>query len=270
MRVSGVIKVLENNLSMSKSVSCDDLDAHTPDPYASDRHVDDAGTDKVQADPEAKARHPMHAYINTKLSCEMLGTLVPRRRGRLSKWLAHHFYRLSGWQTKGQIPNVSQAVLIGAPHTSNLDGLYAIPMVLDLDLDVRILAKKELFYVPLLARFLRWAGVMPIDRHKKGSVLQANIERFLTGEPLFLALAPEGTRGYTDSWKTGFYYLALGAGVPIIPVVMDYATKEVRFLPAFYPTGDIEWDLPQIYAYFVGVVPKHPKCLSKPLKDLQE
>lgn len=207
-------------------------------------------------------------YTNTALTADMLGDKVPRRHDNISKRLAGWFYRWCGWKTVGQLPNISQAVLIGVPHTSNIDGLYAIPMVIGLDLDVRIMGKKELFAVPLLSQFLHWAGVIPIDRDKKGSVLQANIDRFNTGEPLFLALAPEGTRGYTQSWKTGFYYLAWQAGVPIIPVAMDYATKEIRFMTPFYPTGDIDADLPKIYQYFTGVVPKHRQNLSKPLKEL--
>ena len=207
-------------------------------------------------------------YQNTILTTNELGEQVPRRHGRFAKRLARWVYRLCGWQTVGSIPNISQAVLIGVPHTSNFDGMVAIPMVLALDLDVRILGKKQLFGVPILSQFLRWAGVMPIDRDKKGSVLQANIDRFKTGKPLFLALAPEGTRRYTEQWKTGFYYLAVGAGVPIIPVAMDYRTKQIRFMKPFYPTGDIDADLPQIYAYFRGVTPKHPQFLSKPLQEL--
>lgn len=210
----------------------------------------------------------MPYYNNTPLTPDMLGDNVPRRHGKFSQKLASYFYRRCGWKTIGQIPNISQAVLIAVPHTSNIDGLYAIPMVVGLDLDVRIMGKKELFSVPVLAQFLRWAGIIPIDRDKKGSVLQANIERFKTGEPLFLALAPEGTRSYTNGWKTGFYYLALGAGVPIIPVAMDYATKEIRFMTPFYPTGDIDADLPKIYQYYQGVVPKRPDRLSKPLQEL--
>lgn len=206
-------------------------------------------------------------YQNTILTADQLGKQVPRRHGRFAKRLASWVYRACGWKTVGSIPDISQAVLIGVPHTSNFDGVYAIPMVLALDLDVKILAKKQLFAVPILAQFLRWAGVMPIDRDKKGSVLQANIDRFKTGKPLFLALAPEGTRGYTDSWRTGFYYLAVGAGVPIIPVAMDYRTKEIRFMQPFYPTGDIETDLPKIYAYFKGVQGKNPSRMSKPIAE---
>lgn len=124
-------------------------------------------------------------YTNTALTADMLGDKVPRRQDNISKRLAGWFYRWCGWKTVGQLPNISQAVLIGVPHTSNIDGLYAIPMVIGLDLDVRIMGKKELFAVPLLSQFLRWAGVIPIDRDKKGSVLQANIDRFNTGKPLF-------------------------------------------------------------------------------------
>ncbi|MBO6224786.1 MAG: glycerol acyltransferase, partial [Psychrobacter sp.] len=67
---------------------------------------------------------------------------------------------------------------------------------------------------------------------------------------------------------TGFYYLAVGAGVPILPVALDYNTKEVRFLSPVYPSGDIDADLPKIYAQYKGVIPKHPERLSQPLQDM--
>lgn len=195
-----------------------------------------------------------------------LGDNVPRRRGKFAPRLARAFLDKTGWRITGEIPNISQAVLLAVPHTSNMDGVYAIPTLLALDVDIKLLGKKQLFKLPILSHFLRWAGVIAIDRDKKGSVLQANINRFKTGKPLFLGLSPEGTRGYTDEWKTGFYYLALGADVPILPVAMDYNTKEVRFMPLFYPTGDIEADLPKIYAYYDGVMGKHADNMSGPLQ----
>lgn len=207
-------------------------------------------------------------YKNTPLTKEMLGDNVPKRGGSIAPKLATLFLKFKGWTIVGDIVDIPQAVVLAVPHTSNIDGIYAIPTLLALDIDIRLLGKKQLFGIPILSGFLRWAGVMPIDRDKKGSVLQANIDRFKTGEPLFLGLAPEGTRKYTDSWKTGFYYLAYESSVPIIPVAMDYKTKEVRFMDAFYPTGDIDADMPKIYNYYKGVVPKHPKNLSKPLKIL--
>jgi 1-acyl-sn-glycerol-3-phosphate acyltransferase len=83
-----------------------------------------------------------------------------------------------------------------------------------------------------------------------------------------LGLAPEGTRQYTKEWKTGFYYLAVGANVPILPVAMDYKTKEIRFMSLVYPTGDIAGDLEKIYRQYQGVVPRYPERLSQPLQDI--
>lgn len=204
------------------------------------------------------------------LTKDTIGDKVPKRNGTLAVTLSKRFLKAFGWRIVGDIPNIPQAVLLAVPHTSNIDGIYAIPTLLALNVDIKILGKKQLFNVPVLSKFLHWAGVIPIDRGKKGSVLQANIDRFKTGEPLFLGLAPEGTRGYADKWKTGFYYLAQGAGVPIIPVAMDYKTKEIRFLEAFEPTGDIDADLPKILAMYEGVVPRVPENLSQPLQDLQD
>ena len=87
---------------------------------------------------------------------------------------------------------------------------------------------------------------------------------------LYLGLAPEGTRDYTDKWKTGFYYIADGAQVPIIPVAMDYKTKEIRFLKPVYTTGDYDKDLVKIVEQYKGVVPKHPEKMSKPLRDINK
>jgi 1-acyl-sn-glycerol-3-phosphate acyltransferase len=178
--------------------------------------------------------------------------------------------KASGWTTVGEIPNISQAVVLALPHTSNVDGVYAIPSLFALDLQISIMGKHTLFKVPVLAQLLRWMGIIPIDRGDKGSVLQSSIDKFKTGEPLFLGLSPEGTRDYTEKWKTGFYYLAVGAGVPILPVAMDYNTKEIRFMSLVYPSGDIDTDLPKIYEQYEGVIPRHPERLSQPLQDVND
>lgn len=196
---------------------------------------------------------------------------VPKRGGH--SWIkkfASLVNKMTGWTAVGSLPNISQAVLIGVPHTSNFDGVFVLPLLIEMDIKLTILAKKQLFYVPILAAFLRKMGAVAIDRDKKGSVLGANIQRFATGDPLFLALAPEGTRGYTTTWKTGFYYLALAADVPIIPIAIDYGKKQLRFMSPFYPTGDIDADLPKIYQYYQGVQGKHPENVSKPLQDLSQ
>lgn len=202
-----------------------------------------------------------------RLTKKMLGKNVPKRGGIIAPAIANQVLKLLGWKVVGDIPNVPQAVFLALPHTSNFDGLYAISALLSIDLDIKMMGKESLFKVPLLASFLRWAGIIPINRRDKGSVLQSNIDRFKSGDPLFLGLSPEGTRSYAEKWKTGFYYLAHGANVPIVPVAMDYKSKEVRFMTPVTPTGDIEADLPKILSQYKGVVPKHPKRLSKPLQE---
>jgi 1-acyl-sn-glycerol-3-phosphate acyltransferase len=203
-----------------------------------------------------------------KLSRKQLGILVPKRGNKIAPVIASAMLKAAGWRTVGEIPNISQAVVLALPHTSNIDGVYAIPSLFALDLKISIMGKHTLFKVPVFAQLLNWIGVIPIDRSDKGSVLQASIDKFKTGKPLFLGLAPEGTRQYTETWKSGFYYLAVGAGVPILPVAMDYKTKEIRFMSLVYPSGDIEADLPKIYAQYKGVIPRHPERLSQPLQDI--
>lgn len=203
-----------------------------------------------------------------KLTRKDLGNLVPKRNGSIVPPISSWLMKVAGWRTVGEIPNISQAVVLALPHTSNIDGVYALPSLFALDIKISIMGKHTLFKVPVLKQLLQWMGIIPIDRSDKGSVLQTSIDKFKNGEPLFLGLSPEGTRDYTESWKTGFYYLALGADVPILPVALDYNTKEVRFLSLVYPTGDIEADLPKIYEQYRGVLPRHPERLSQPLQDI--
>ncbi len=209
-------------------------------------------------------------YKNQLVKRKQLGKNVPRRGGVITPFLAGIFLKLTGWKVIGEFADVPQAVLLAVPHTSNVDGVYALPSVLYSDVKINIMGKKELFNNPIFAKFLTWCGVIPIDRKKKGSVLQASIDEFKKGKPLFVGLAPEGTRGYAEQWKSGFYYLATGAGVPIIPVAMDYKSKEIRFMNVFYPTGDYEKDLQTILAKYKGVEPKCPKNLSQPLQDINK
>lgn len=206
--------------------------------------------------------------ILPRLKRDDLGDLVPKRNGSIVPPISSWLMKMAGWRTVGQIPNISQAVVLALPHTSNVDGVYALPSLFALDIKISIMGKHTLFKVPVLKQLLTWTGIIPINRTAKGSVLQASIDKFKTGEPLFLGLSPEGTREYTESWKTGFYYIAVGANVPILPVALDYNTKEVRFLTPVYPTGDIETDLPKIYEQYRGVLPRYPKRLSQPLQDV--
>ena len=204
----------------------------------------------------------------TPLDPSQFGSNVPRRDDPNIAKLAAKYLKMRGWQLVGEMPNVKQLVMLAVPHTSNEDGWNAVMGILTLGIDVKLMGKKELFRIPVIGPFLKWGGMISIDRHKKGSTLQATLEQFNQQDQLWLALAPEGTRSYTDKWKTGFYHIAVGAGVPILPIAMDYKTKQIRFMPLFYPTGDYDADSPKILERYRGVLGKHFEKMSKPLQDL--
>ena len=204
----------------------------------------------------------------TPLDPSQFGSNVPRRDDPNIAKLAAKYLKMRGWQLVGEMPNVKQLVMLAVPHTSNEDGWNAVMGILTLGIDVKLMGKKELFRIPVIGPFLKWGGMISIDRQKKGSTLQATLEQFNQQDQLWLALAPEGTRSYTDKWKTGFYHIAVGAGVPILPIAMDYKTKQIRFMPLFYPTGDYDADLPKILERYRGVLGKHFDNMSQPLQDL--
>ena len=194
---------------------------------------------------------------------------VPRRSGGISRRVSAALLRLLGWRVAGSVPDVAKCVVVAVPHTSNFDGLYVLPALLALDLKMSIFGKKSLFAVPGLAAFLRWAGVMPLDRERAGGVVDEAVAAFHRNEQLFLGISPEGTRHAAPKWKSGYWRIARGAGVPVLPVAIDYGRREVRFLPLFTPTTDMAADHAALAALFRGIEPKHKHRLSWPLRENQ-
>lgn len=190
---------------------------------------------------------------------------APRRNGHISRRIAMILLKLLNWRVTGEIPNVAQCVIAGAPHTSNIDGLYTLPAFLAVDLDVRIFGKQSLFNVPVLASILRWCGVMPIDRANAGDIVSQSIEQFQQNQALYLGIAVEGTRKNAPRWKSGYWRIAHGAGVPILPVALDYGRRTMHFFPLFHPSGDYAADEAQLIALFRDIAPRHPHRLSAPL-----
>lgn len=162
--------------------------------------------------------------------------------------------KLFGWRTEGTMPNVNKAVLIAAPHTSNWD----LPVMLAVAFVFRVklfwVGKHTLFRWPF-GFFLRWMGGIPFNRSGTQNLVARTAEFFQQKEKLILAIAPEGTRQKVRYWKTGFYYIAQQAGVPIVMSFCDFSRKVAGVGPMFIPTGDLESDLQKIqafYAHFAG------------------
>ena len=159
--------------------------------------------------------------------------------------------RLSGWRVEGQFPADSRYVLIGAPHTSNWDFPLALGVCFACNVKIYWMGKSSLFR-GLAGLVMRWLGGIPVNRNKPGGLVGQMITAFGRQPELVLAIPPEGTRSRVSEWKTGFYYIAQRAGVPVLPVYVDGARKVVGIAPLFYPTGDLEGDLPKIRAIYAG------------------
>ena len=169
------------------------------------------------------------------------------------------FCKVFGWKVIGTIaPEVKKAVLVVVPHTSWWDFFLGIFSRGILKLEINYLAKKELFVFPF-NYFFEWTGGRALNRAKNENKVDSIAAVFAQNEVFRLALSPEGTRKKVTQWKTGFYYIALKANVPIIPVAFDYGKKEVVYNEPFYPTGNIEADIKVLESYYIGVVGKIPE-----------
>lgn len=193
---------------------------------------------------------------------------VPRTGGPFIRWLALFLLRLFRWRITGTLPNEPRAVLISAPHTSNLDGFFTAVSSLAIGLHTYFLVKDSAFVGPF-GRLLRAVGALPVDRATSKNLVADMAARIRGSESMWLAVAPEGTRNATE-WKTGFYWMAVQAGVPIILIAFDYAKRETQVLGMFQPTGDIQKDLPELMARYRDITPRHPDRLSPAMKVLRE
>ncbi len=197
----------------------------------------------------------------------ILGENVPQRASSKGRAFWEKVTRLQGWRMLGDIPNIPKAVVIGAPHTSNMDGVYGIEFALGLGLDVSIMVKDELYRPPFRA-MLDWVNAVPVHRASATGLVEQMCDSFNKRDKFWLFIAPEGTRKSAPCWKGGFYRIAVAAQVPIVLLGFDYEQKAFIFLGVFEPTGDFEADLPKILAFYKGLKGGNPDSLSLPLRNL--
>ena len=165
-------------------------------------------------------------------------------------------FSLIGWQLVGVLPDLKKYIIIVAPHTSNWDFPLGVLARGIMDRKISYLGKKELFKPPVSWLFKALGGY-PVDRQQSQSMVDRVVQIFQEKDSFILALAPEGTRSRVKSWRTGFYHMAVRAAIPIQPVGIDYATKQVEIMELFYPDGDIEKDLPFLQEKFLRFTGKN-------------
>jgi 1-acyl-sn-glycerol-3-phosphate acyltransferase len=166
------------------------------------------------------------------------------------------YLRLAGWKIEGRL-EVDKCVLIAAPHTSNWDLPLTLMTAFVLDLRLHWLGKHTIFKFPF-GPVMRWLGGIAVHRHQSNNLVanSAQALREFDGK-VQLIVPPEGTRDKVTTWKTGFYWIAQQAGVPIQLAYMDYANKRAGLGPVMYPTGDIEADMVAIKAFYAPFMGKH-------------
>jgi 1-acyl-sn-glycerol-3-phosphate acyltransferase len=212
--------------------------------------------------------HDKQGEWSKPLSWPTVGTKVARRGNMFSQGFGRFGLRLLGWKVGGSLPDQPKMVLIGAPHTTNMDGVIAIGTLLALRLRANTMIKDSAFKGPL-GVVLRWFGAIPVARHSPKGIVEQSVDAFNQHERLILLIAPEGTRSSAAEWKSGFYRIALQAGVPIVPAACHYRRRIITFGPPVYPTGDYEADLCRILEFISeNGAARHPQRMSRPLREL--
>lgn len=172
-------------------------------------------------------------------------------------WLARFIYfKIMGWEFEGSWPKgLKKSIVIVVPHTSWHDFYMGLLVRRILNVKINFLAKKELFKPPF-GWYFKWMGGTPLDRTSGQNKVEAIADIFEKKEDFKLALSPEGTRKKVKDWKTGFYYIAKAANVPIVMIAFDFGNKKVKISNALYPTEDKEADFIKIKTFYKDVIGK--------------
>lgn len=186
------------------------------------------------------------------------GPNVPRRGNWLSQKSARALLRLSGWRIEGEVPDLPKFLMVGAPHTSNWDYVLTLLVLGDLQADLHYVIKNSVVEGPFGSLIQKWGGIS-VDRANTQGFVQKMVEEFESRDTFILAIMPTGTRSAKKEWRSGFYYIALQAGVPVMLVTFDYGNKVMRLGPTIELSGDYEADLALIQSKYEGVRGKHPQ-----------
>jgi 1-acyl-sn-glycerol-3-phosphate acyltransferase len=177
----------------------------------------------------------------------------------MKKMLARFILRLFGWKIQNLIPEgTKKAVIIAAPHTSNLDFFIGRLAYWKVGVAIKFLIKKEAFKFPY-GGLLRISGGIPVDRSRNNKMVEQISEMMNRKETFFIMITPEGTRKPNPHWKKGFYHIAMATGVPIAIGFLDYAKKEGGIGKMLYPTGDYEKDIKVIKDFYRDKTGRHPE-----------
>ena len=168
-------------------------------------------------------------------------------------------YKILGWKLVGNFSiDIKKYVVIAAPHTSWIDFPIAILARMSSGVMINFIGKDSLFKFPF-GVFFRALGGTPVDRSKSNNLVDAIVQIFNNKEEFRLGLSPEGTRKKVDKWKTGFYYIAKGANVPIVMATLDFENKQIKISNPYYTTDNKEVDFNVFHSFYKNVKGKNPE-----------
>ena len=184
-------------------------------------------------------------------------------RPKIVQWLARWFLRIFGWKVEGAVPPISgnkNLILIAGPHTSNWDGVFGFAAILGLDAKITFFGKFTLFNKPILGRFLKYMGGIPVDKSKPGMGLtDVAIKNMKKLNGSLIAMSPEGTRAKTEKMKSGFLRIAKAVEGQIFLGAFDFGNKKILLDKFYNPSGNIEKDLAWVREYFMQYQAKRPE-----------
>ncbi len=180
----------------------------------------------------------------------------PSLLSRLVWRLLRTLYRSQNFKLENHPPKLDKFILVGAPHTSNWDFVYFAGAVQEVGIKPSFIGKHTLFKWPM-TRFMLDMGGMPVDRSAPRGYVNSVVDRIREADEIALVIAPEGSRTSDGRWRSGFYHIALGAGVPLVPAWVNHQKKEAGFGEAIMPSGDFHADLAKIAAFLKS---RRPDC----------
>jgi len=176
--------------------------------------------------------------------------------------LSRFILKLFGWRFIGEPPEQKKYVVIIGPHTSNWDFVIFLLVKMTYQLKVVFIGKHTIFIWPF-SLFLKKIGGIPVERSSKHNVVDAIAEEFSKRDEMVFALSPEGTRSYLDHWKSGFYFIARKARVPVQCAFLDAPTKTLGWGPIFNLSDDKDADLKRIESFYADKRGFKPEKFSK-------
>lgn len=190
---------------------------------------------------------------------------MPRRGNAFTQALGRFVIRLLGWRIEGAFPDTPKFVMIGAPHTSNWDGIVGLSAVMALGIEVHVFAKHTLFWGPM-GWALRALGGIPVDRKSpdRADLVEMAIQEFAARDAFILGVAPEGTRSKSARWKTGFHRIAVAADMPVVCIALDHGNKRVGPIATLAMTGDLSRDLTALAEIYRPIQGKNPENTTLP------